>query len=72
MEAGKERLARDTVWDTTRTEIDKVNNENAKSRQLAAELSLRMYLLKKRLRHRGTVTRLVVSFNRYVRLGCVI
>src|SRR4030066_191822 len=40
MEAGKERLTRDTVRDATRQEIDELKRENAELKQLAGDLSL--------------------------------
>lgn len=47
MEAGKERLARDTVRDATRTEVDATKRENERLKQLVAELSLQVHVLKK-------------------------
>ncbi|MEJ2048058.1 MAG: hypothetical protein P8X92_09550, partial [Dehalococcoidia bacterium] len=47
MEAGKERLTRDTVRDATRQEIDELKRENNELKQLVAELSLDVYRLKK-------------------------
>ena len=47
MEAGKERLTRDTVRDATRQEIDELKRENNELKQLLAELSLDVYRLKK-------------------------
>jgi len=47
MEAGKEHLQRDTVRDTTRAEIQELKRENARPKQLVAELSLQLYVLKK-------------------------
>jgi len=47
MEAGKERLARDTVRDATRAEVDGLKRENERLKQLVAELSLRVHLLKR-------------------------
>jgi transposase len=47
MEAGKERLNRDTVRDATRQEIDELKRENNEYKQLVAELSLDVYRLKK-------------------------
>jgi transposase len=47
MEAGKERLTRDTVRDATRREIDGLKRENTDLKQLVAELSLDVYRLKK-------------------------
>ncbi len=49
MEAGKERLQRDTVRDTTMAEIQGIKRENARLKQLVAELSLQVHVLKKRL-----------------------
>ena len=47
MEAGKERLTRDTVRDATRQEIDELKRENAELKHLVADLSLDVYRLKK-------------------------
>jgi len=47
MEAGKERLARDTVRDASRAEVDSLKRENERLKQLVAELSLSVHLLKK-------------------------
>jgi transposase len=47
MEAGKTRLARDTVRDVTRAEVDSLKRENERLKQLVAELSLQVHLLKK-------------------------
>ena len=47
MEAGKTRLARDTVRDATRAEVDGLRRENERLKQLVAELSLQVHLLKK-------------------------
>ena len=47
MEAGKERLTRDTVRDATRQEIGELKRENAELKQLVADLSLDVYRLKK-------------------------
>jgi len=47
MEAGKERLQRDTVRDTTRVEIQGIKRENTRLKQLVAELSLQVHVLKK-------------------------
>ena len=47
MEAGKERLIRDTVRDATRQEIDELKRENAELKHLVADLSLDVYRLKK-------------------------
>ena len=47
MEAGKERLTRDSVRDATRQEIDGLKRENAELKHLVADLSLDVYRLKK-------------------------
>ena len=47
MEAGKERLSRDTVRDVTRQEIDALKRDNADLKQMVAELSLDLHRLKK-------------------------
>ena len=47
MEAGKERLTRDSVRDATRQEIGALKRENNELKQLVAELSLEAYRLKK-------------------------
>ena len=47
MEAGKERLTRDITRDATRTEIKEIKRENARLKQLVAELSLQVHVLKK-------------------------
>ena len=47
MEAGKERLIRDTVRDATRQEIDGIKRENSELKHLVADLSLEAYRLKK-------------------------
>jgi len=47
MEAGKERLTRDTVRDATRREIDDIKRENTELKHLVADLSLDVYRLKK-------------------------
>ena len=47
MEAGKERLTRDTVRDATRQEIEHLKRENNDLKQLAADLSLEVYRFKK-------------------------
>ena len=47
MEAGKERLTRDTVRDATRQEIDDLKRENGELKHLVADLSLDVYRLKK-------------------------
>ena len=47
MEAGKERLTRDITRDASRAEIQKIKRENARLKQLVAELSLQVHVLKK-------------------------
>jgi len=47
MEAGKERLTRDTVRDATRAEVQELKRENARLKTLVAELSLEVHVLKK-------------------------
>ena len=47
MEAGKERLTRDTVRDATKAEVQDIKRENARLKQLVAELSLQVHVLKK-------------------------
>ncbi len=47
IEAGKERLTRDTVRDATRQEIDQIKRESIDLKHLVADLSLEVYRLKK-------------------------
>ena len=47
MEAGKERLARDTVRDATQQEVRQLKREYEELKQLAADLSLEAYRLKR-------------------------
>jgi transposase len=47
MEAGKERLTRDSIRDVTRSEVQKLKRENARLKTLVAELSLEVHVLKK-------------------------
>ena len=47
MEAGKERLTRDTVRDATRQEIAHLRRENHDLKQLVADLSLEVHRYKK-------------------------
>jgi transposase len=47
MEAGKEGLQRDTVRDVTSAEIQELRRDNARLKQLVAELSLQVHVLKK-------------------------
>jgi transposase len=54
MEAGKERLKRDTVRDATRQEIDELKRESTDLKQLVADLSLEGYRLKKTVLHSAT------------------
>ena len=46
MEAGKERLARDTVRDATQQEVYQLKRENGELKQLVGDLSLEVYRLK--------------------------
>jgi transposase len=47
MEAGKERLTRDSVRDATRQEIEQMKRESSDLKNLVADLSLDVYRLKK-------------------------
>ena len=47
MEAGKERLTRDTVRDATRQEIEHLNREDYDLKRLVADLSLEVHRFKK-------------------------
>ena len=47
MEAGKERLARNTVCDATRVEIEQLNRENRDLKEIVADLLLKTHRLKK-------------------------
>ena len=47
MEAGKERITRDTARDATRQEIEHLKRENSDLKQLVADLSLGVHCLKK-------------------------
>jgi transposase len=47
MEAGKDRLTRDTVRDATKSEVEDLKRENARLKQVVAELSLEVHILKK-------------------------
>ena len=51
MEAGKERLTRDSVRDATRQEIDQLRRENSELKQLAGELFLEFHRFKKQICH---------------------
>ena len=47
MEAGKERLSRDSVRDATRQEIEQLRRENSELKQLVGELFLELHRFKK-------------------------
>ena len=47
MEAGKERLTRNTVRDATRVEIEQLKRENGDLKEIVADLLLETYRLKK-------------------------
>ena len=47
MEAGKERLTRDSVRDATQEEVHQLKLENGELKHLVADLSLEVYRLKK-------------------------
>ena len=47
MEAGKERLTRDSVRDATRQEIEQLRRENSELKELVGELSLELHRIKK-------------------------
>jgi len=47
MEAGKERLTRDMTRDATKGEVQELKRENTRLKQLVAELSLQVHVLKK-------------------------
>ncbi len=47
MEAGKERLTRDSVRDATRQEIEQLRRENSELKQLVGELYLDLHRFKK-------------------------
>jgi transposase len=51
LEAGKERLTRDTVRDAMRQEIDDLKRENSELKHLVADPSLDVYRLKKTAIH---------------------
>ena len=46
MEAGKERLTRDSVRDATRQEIEQLKRENSELKELVGELSLDLHCFK--------------------------
>ena len=50
MEAGKQRLSRDTTRDATRQEINALKRESADLKHLVAELSLDLHHMKKHRR----------------------
>ncbi len=47
MEAGKQRLSRDTTRDATRQEINELKRDNSDLKHMVAELSLDLHRLKK-------------------------
>ena len=47
MEAGKQRLSRDTTRDATRQEINELKRDNADLKHMVADLSLDLHRLKK-------------------------
>ena len=47
MEAGKDRLTRDMTRDATKGEVQELKRENARLKQVVAELSLQVHVLKK-------------------------
>jgi transposase len=47
MEAGKERLTRDSSRDATKAEVQELKRDNARLKTLVAELSLQVHVLKK-------------------------
>ncbi len=47
LEAGKERLTRDTIRDATRQEIESLKRQNHGLKELVADLSLEVHRLKK-------------------------
>ena len=47
MEAGKERLTRDSVRDATRQEIEQLRREHSELKELGGELSLELHRIKK-------------------------
>ena len=47
MEAGKERLTRDSIRDATQQEIESLKRENHDLKELVADLSLEVYRFKK-------------------------
>jgi len=49
LEAGKKRLAGDTTRDATKDEVNELRNENAKLKEMVADLMLRYDIVKKSL-----------------------
>ncbi len=47
MEAGKDRLTRDITRDATKSEVQELKRENVRLKQVVAELSLQVHVLKK-------------------------
>jgi len=47
MEAGKDRLTRDITRDATKGEVQELKRENVRLKQVVAELSLQVHVLKK-------------------------
>ena len=47
MEAGKERLTRDSIRDATRQEVHQLKRENGELKQMVADMSLEVYRLKR-------------------------
>ena len=47
MEAGKDRLTRDVTRGATKGEVEELKRENARLKQVVAELSLQVHVLKK-------------------------
>jgi len=47
MEAGKERLTREMTRDATKGEVQELKRENVRLKQVVAELSLQVHVLKK-------------------------
>ncbi len=47
MEAGKERLTREMTRDATKGEVQELKRENVRLKQVGAELSLQVHVLKK-------------------------
>ena len=47
MEAGRERLTRNTIRDATRHEIEQLKRENGELKEIVADLTLETHRLKK-------------------------